>query len=95
MLHGINEWTILAIIEDYFRIGQKEKAVEIGEKLADESLKCLTLYSAPVGPGEDDVISKDLSEDAATIYVYVARLFTNYGETEAAERLDQKLQAIM
>ena len=91
VLRSVNEWSILTMVESYFRIGCAEKAIAVGDQLADETLKTLVFFSTPVGPG-DEVLSKKLADDAANIYLYLVRLYQSFGQREAAARLDQKLK---
>ena len=92
MLRSINEWSVLSFIESYFRLGKPEKAIAIGDQLAEESLKTLLFYSTPVGPGEDDILSKKLADDAASTYLYIVSLYETYGQKEAADELNKKLK---
>ena len=90
-LRSINEWSILTMIESYLRIGCPEKAIAIGDQMADETLKTLVYFSTPVGPG-DEILSKKLADDAANIYLYLVRLYQTFGQKEAAEKLEAKLK---
>ena len=92
LLRGLNEWSVLTLIENYFRLGKAEKAVAVGDQLADETLKTILYYSMPTGPGPDDILSKKLADDAATIYFYLVRIYNNFGQKEAAARLEEKLK---
>ena len=92
LLRGLNEWSVLTLIENYFRLGKAEKAVAVGDQLADETLKTILYYSMPTGPGPDDILSKKLADDAATIYFYLVRIYNNFGQQEAAARLEEKLK---
>ena len=91
-LRSVNEWSLLSIIEDYLRIGKPEKALAVGNQLADETLKAILYFSTPVGPGENDILSKKLADDSASIYVYIVSLYNNYGQREAAAELEKKLK---
>ena len=62
--------------------------------MADATLEILALYSTPVGPGEDDILSKKMSEDAATYYYYLERLFKTFNQTDVVAELQQKLESI-
>ena len=88
----LNEWSLMTVIEDYFRLGKPEKALAVGDRLAEETLQSLIYYSTPIGPGDDDILSKKLADDAATIYLYLVKIYNNFGQKEAAEALESKLK---
>ena len=88
----LNEWSLMTVIEDYFRLGKPEKALAVGDRLAEETLQSLIYYSTPIGPGDDDILSKKLADDAATIYLYLVKIYNNFGQKEAAEALENKLK---
>ncbi len=92
MLRSVNEWSMLSIIEGYMRIGKPEKAIAIGDRMADETIQTMLYYSTPIGPGEDDVLSKKLADDSASIYLYLVRLYQTFGQKDAADRLEEKLK---
>ena len=92
VLRSVNEWSILSMVESYFRIGRPQKAIAMGDQLAEETLKTLVFFSTPVGPNDDDVLSKKLSDDSASIYLYIVRLYQTFGQAEAAANLDRKLK---
>ena len=92
MFRSINEWSLMSVIETYFRIDRPEKAITVGDRLAEETLQTMIYFSTPIGPGEDDVLSKRLADEAATIYLYVIRLYRNFGQDEAAKRLEERLR---
>ena len=92
LFRSINEWSLISIIEDYFRLDKPEKAIAVGDQLADETLKTILYYTTPIGPGPEDVLNKKLADDAATIYLYLIRIYNAFGQKEAADRLDAKLK---
>ena len=92
LFRSINEWSLISIIEDYFRLDKPEKAIAVGDQLADETLKTILYYTTPIGPGPEDVLNKKLADDAATIYFYLIRIYNAFGQKEAADRLDAKLK---
>jgi hypothetical protein len=92
MFRGMNEWSVLTLVEDYFRIGKPEKAIAVGDRLGEETLKTILYYTTPIGPGEDDILSKKLSDDSATLYYYLIRTYRNFDQKEAAERLEENLK---
>ena len=92
MFRSLNEWSVLSIVEEYFRIGRPEKALEVGNQLAKETVQSMLYYSTPVGPGDDDIIDKKLADDAATLYFYLVRTYNNFGRTEEAKQLEAWLR---
>jgi len=92
MFRSLNEWSILNIVEDYFRIGRPEKAMAVGERLADETVQMLVYYSTQVGPGTEDILNKSLADDSATIFLYLVKLYNNFGQPDAARALEKKLK---
>ena len=91
---SLNEWSLINIVEDYFRINQPEKAIAVGDRLAEETMLSLVYYSTPVGPGDDDLINKKLADDAATIYLYLVKLYNNFGHGDAAKSLEERLKSM-
>ena len=91
---SLNEWSLINIVEDYFRINRPEKAIAVGDKLAEETMLSLVYYSTPVGPGDDDLINKKLADDAATIYLYLVKLYNNFGHGDAAKSLEERLKSM-
>ena len=92
MLRSLNEWSVLSIVEEYFRLGRPEKAVAVGNQLGKETVQSLLYYSTPIGPGEDDILDKKLADDAATLYYYLIRTYNNFGRTEDAKVLESWLK---
>ena len=92
LLRSVNEWSMLSMIENYLRLGKTEKALALGNQMADETLKTMLYFSTPTGPGEDDVLWKKLADDSASIYVYLSSLYRQFGQEEAANALEQKLK---
>ena len=89
---SLNEWSLISIVENYFRIGKPEKAIEVGDQLAQETIQTLVYYSTPIGPGDDDILNKKLADDAATVYLYLVKLYNTFGQADAAKALEQKLK---
>ena len=94
MFRSVNEWSVMSIVEEYLRIGKAEKAIKVGEQLADETLKTLVYYSTPTGPGPDDILSKKFADDAASIYLYLVRIYNSFGQKEAADAMERKLKEL-
>ncbi len=93
-LRSINEWTMLSIIEGYLRIGEKDKANEIGLAFADETLSLMKLLSEKTGPGEDDLLDKKSFDTCASTYYYLVKLFNNFNMKETTGILQEKLKAL-
>ena len=91
---SINEVSLISIIEDYFLIDRPEKALAVGDRLGEETLKSILYYSTPIGPGENDILDKRLTDDAVNIYLYLIHLYNNYGQAEAAKALENRLREI-
>ncbi|MBR5019873.1 MAG: DUF2723 domain-containing protein [Bacteroidales bacterium] len=92
MFRGFNEWSVLSMVEGYFRIGQPEKAMAVGDQLAAETLQTILYYTTPVGPGPDDVLNKKLADDSASLYLYLVKLYRTFDQKEAASRLEELLK---
>ena len=92
MLRSLNEWSLLSIVEAYFRLGRPEKALAVGNQLGKETVQSLFFYSTPVGPGEDDILDKKLADDAATMFYYLIRTYNNFGRNEEAKVLESWLK---
>ena len=92
MFRGLNEWSVLSMVEDYFRIDKPEKALAVGDQLAKETLQTILYYTTPIGPGADDVLNKKLADDAASLYLYLVKLYRTFNQPEAAARLEQMLK---
>ena len=91
---SLNEWAVLSIVELYFQVGKPEKAVAVGNQLAKETLESMLYYTTPLGPGDDDIISKKLSDDAASTYLYLIKIYNAYGCSDAAKALEDKLKGV-
>jgi MFS family permease len=92
MFRSLNEWSMLTIIDDYFLIGQPEKAMALGDKFADETIKTILYFSTPIGPKPDDILSNKLYEDAVNTYLYLVKLYNAHGRQDAAKALESKLK---
>jgi len=93
-LSGMNEWIMLNIVEDYFKLGEDDKAKNLGMDLADATLEAITYYGTIIGPEETDVLSKKHLEDCVTIYYYICRLFSTFGHQDLTESLNAKLESL-
>ena len=87
----LNEWALLSIVEDYFRLGKTEKATAIGDQLAEDTLQALLYYSTPINAA-GDVLSEQYADDAASHYIYLMRIYKNFGQEEAAKRMEENLR---
>ena len=92
MFRSLNEWSMLTIIGDYFLIGQPEKALALGDRFADETIKTILYFSTPIGPKPDDILSNKLYEDAVNTYLYLVKLYNAHGRQDAAKALESKLK---
>ena len=92
MFRSMNEWSLVSIVEGYFQLDKPEKAISVGNQLAKETVKSLVYYSKPTGPGDDDVLNKKLADDAATIYLYLVKLYNTFGQKDAAAALEEQLK---
>ena len=52
----------------------------------------LTSFLLMAFEGDDDILSKKLADDAATIYLYLVKIYNTFGQKEAAEALENKLK---
>ena len=93
LFRSFNELSVVTLVENYFRIGKVEKAIAVGDRMADETLKALLFYSAKTGPGPDDILNKKLADDAAMIYYYLVKIYNDFGQKDAAARLEEKMKA--
>ena len=89
---SLNEWAVLSMVELYFQIDKPEKALAVGNQLAKETLQSILYYTTPIGPGEDDIISKKLSDDAASTFLYLIKIYDGYGQKDAADALEEMLK---
>ena len=89
---SLNEWAVLSMVELYFQIDKPEKALAVGNQLAKETLQSILYYTTPIGPGEDDIISKKLSDDAASTFLYLITIYDGYGQKDAADALEEMLK---
>ena len=94
MFHSINEWSVLGIVEDYFRIGRPDKALAVGNQLGKETIKMLVYFSTPTGPGDEDVLDKRCADDAATLYYYLIRMYNNFDCKDEAKQLETWLKEL-
>ncbi|MBQ3742989.1 MAG: DUF2723 domain-containing protein [Bacteroidales bacterium] len=89
---SLNEWAVLSMVELYFQLDKPEKALAVGNQLAKETLQSILYYTTPIGPGEDDIISKKLSDDAASTFLYLIKIYDGYGQKDAADALEEMLK---
>ena len=89
---SLNEWAVVSMVELYFQIDKPEKALAVGNQLAKETLQSILYYTTPIGPGEDDIISKKLSDDAASTFLYLIKIYDGYGQKDAADALEEMLK---
>ena len=89
---SLNEWAVLSMVELYFQIDKPEKSLAVGNQLAKETLQSILYYTTPIGPGEDDIISKKLSDDAASTFLYLIKIYDGYGQKDAADALEKMLK---
>ena len=89
---SLNEFSLISIVDAYFRIGRPEKAMAVGNRLAEETHKSILYYSMPVGPGEGDILDKKMTDDAINIYLYLIHLYNNYGQADAAKAIENLIR---
>ena len=92
MFHSLNEWSVLGIVEDYFRIGRPDKALAVGNQLGKETIQMMVYYSTPEGPDEDDVLDKRGADDSATLFYYLIRTYNNFDCKDEAKQLESMLK---
>ena len=94
MFHSLNEWSVLSIVENYFRIGRPDKALAVGNQLGKETIQMMVYYSTPEGPDEDDVLDKRGADDSATLFYYLIRTYNNFGFKDEAKQLENMLKEV-
>ena len=77
-------------VENTFNV--PEKAIAVGDRMAEETIQHMLWYSTPIGPGKDDVLSKKLGDDSASTFIVLLDLYRRYDQREAADRLEQMLK---
>jgi len=94
VFHSLNEWSLLTVVDDYFIVGKPEKALAVGNRLAEETIENLLYFSTPVGPGPEDILSKQSYDEAASVYLYLSRLYSSRGYKDEAQALEDKLKEL-
>ena len=94
MFHSLNEWSVLSIVENYFRIGRPDKALAVGNQLGKETIQMMVYYSTPTGPADDDVLDKRGADDSATLFYYLIRTYNNFGFKDEAKQLENMLKEV-
>ena len=94
MFHSLNEWSVLSIVENYFRIGCPDKALAVGNQLGKETIQMMVYYSTPTGPADDDVLDKRGADDSATLFYYLIRTYNNFGFKDEAKQLENMLKEV-
>ena len=84
-----NDYMVTGIIENYFKLGQKEKAVEMAEQLGVGLLQDAVFYLEYY-----DIAKSDF--DTVTSYLYyLADILSAYGEESTAELLRNSLGSLV
>ena len=90
---SINDWSMLSIFEDYLRLGEKQKASDLADKIAEECILSMMYYSTPTGPGEKDVVSKRYADSTAQLFFYMIHIAEKRGAEDIAARLQKMMDS--
>ena len=93
MFQSVNEYSMLNIIELYFKFGEVEKAKEIAEKFVDETVQ-VTKYYGQAWPSESGMMSEDKVKTNLQYIYYVSSIMKGYGQEEYANALLEKVKSM-
>lgn len=89
ILQSVNEYTMLDIIDLYFKCGRKDQAMEIAKGFLDEAGKSMALFSTQYKGG---LLSQD-DYQATMLYIYYLKdIFERNGMAEPAKALEDILK---
>ena len=89
-LRCLNEWAILSMVEDYFRLGKTEKALALGNAFGEDTLQALLYFSSPDNAG--GALSEKVADDAASHYIYLMKVYRSFGQDDAARQMEVNLR---
>ena len=92
VFHSVNEWTMLSIVEDYFRIGKPEKAMAVGDVFADETFKNILYFMTPLPGSTGETLSGKTADELMSIYLYLTQIYETFDQKAAAQRLKDRLK---
>ncbi len=93
MLASINEYSILNIIELYFKCGQADKAKDLADKFVDETVK-VTKYYGQGWPSDSGMLSEDKVKSNLQYIYYVNSILKGYGEEAFADQMMEKVKSL-
>ena len=79
-------------IELYLRAGEKEKALDLGNRFIDETLKSIDMFAMPY---RGMYLSKSDIESNLSYLFYVADIYKSLGLNEEGDALDKKVEELI
>jgi hypothetical protein len=84
-----NDYMVAQIIENYYHLGQTEKAGDLAARLGDQLLETAAFYVGWGGLGESEF------ENASRILLYVADVCKDYGDEVLASAMMKNLKVLL
>ena len=92
LLASLNEFAVMESIELYLRAGEKEKALDLGNRFIDETLKSIDMFAMPY---RGMYLSKSDIESNLSYLFYVADIYKSLGLNEEGDALDKKVEELI
>ena len=92
-LASINEYSILNLIELYFKCGQTDKAKALADKFVDETAQ-VTKYYGQGWPSDSGMLSEDKVKSNLQYIYYVNSILKGYGEEAFADQMMEKVKSL-
>jgi hypothetical protein len=84
-----NDYMVAQIIENYYHLGQKQKASDLAARFGDQLLETAAFYMGWGSLGESEF------DNASRILLYVADVCKTYGDDELAINLITNLKQLL
>jgi len=84
-----NDYMVAQIIENYYHLGQREKANDLAARFGDQLLETAAFYLGWGGLGESEF------DSASRILLYVADVCKTYGEEKMATAMVNNLRQLL
>ncbi|MFA6895509.1 MAG: hypothetical protein WCQ46_07140, partial [Bacteroidales bacterium] len=92
MLHSTNELSIVKIIEQYLKCGQKDKAISVADQFVLETFQTIEYFISPRG---NDMIYKEGVDANISFLYYLIHTLKNNGAEEYAATLESKIASLL
>lgn len=92
LIRGLNELSVVSMIEDYLKLGQREKALAIADAFQEETLASIKYFLETLG-GELALVN-EYSKNNIALFYHLTRAIREQGEEQYAAEAEAKLEQI-